>query len=100
MIVAVVSESPADEAAIRTLLTPLVGATSAADTHLAPLRHRGWASVVKLLPRVIKALHYNTTTEALVVVVDSDDSKPHGDHQGVSDKCRLCSLMTVAAAEL
>jgi hypothetical protein len=55
MKVAVLSESPADEAAIRIMVDRLLGQ----ETHpvaLPPLRSRGWPSVREILPSVYKAL--------------------------------------------
>jgi hypothetical protein len=82
VIVTVFSESPVDEAAVRTLLVPLIGPTSAAETGLAGIRPRagGWNVIPRLLPAVLKRLYYHTLVEAIVVVVDSDDSMPHGAH--------------------
>jgi hypothetical protein len=101
MIIAVVSESSVDEASVRTLLVPLVGPTSARDTGLAPLRTRGWGSVPKLLPAFVKQLHYHTVVEAILVVVDSDDSMPHGAHDNdAPDNCRFCLIRSVLEAEI
>lgn len=99
MKVAVFSESEADEAAVRILVNALLGgSTEPAD--LSP-RSRGWPSVVQLLPAVIKKCHYHSDTEALVVVVDSDDSVVHDEgHESpseASEECRLCLLRQVVA---
>jgi len=101
MNLAIVSESSADEAALRRLLVPLVGVTSAADTSLAPIRSHGWSSVLKLLPAVINRVHYHTLVDALIVVVDSDDSVPHGAHPATDPvDCRLCRIQTVLDTEV
>jgi hypothetical protein len=101
MIVAVVSESSVDEAAIRALLVPLIGPTSATETGLPPLRTRGWTSVLKLLPNILKRLHYHTAVDAIVIVVDSDDTMPHGAHDaGVPEGCRLCAIRALVDLEI
>jgi hypothetical protein len=53
MKLAVISESPADEAAIKILVDAIVGE----ETELVPLRLRpgGWPHVLQLLPPIIKA---------------------------------------------
>lgn len=95
MKVAVLSESPADEAAIRVLVDGLTGyPTELVDK--PPLRTRGWPSVLDVLPTVLRHLHFRTDADALVVVVDSDDSPIHGsEHESGTARdmsCRLCLL--------
>lgn len=99
MTFAVLSESAADESAIRVLLGPLVAAEIAMQVE--PVRFRGWPAVLKLLPPVIKHFHYHTAVDGLIVVVDSDDSTPHGGHEpGEPADCRLCRLTSRVAQEL
>jgi len=94
MRIAVVSESPADEAAIKILVDAIIGL----ETDLIPLRLRpgGWPHVLMLLPAIIKSLHYGTDADALAVVVDSDNSPVHCDeheqNQQLNSECRLCLL--------
>lgn len=97
MKVALLSESPADEAALRVLVEAVLGATP----HLVSpgFRARGWPNVVQVLPAVIRHLHFQTDTDMLVVVVDSDDSVVH---TIVHDRpnyfhpqCRMCELRAV-----
>jgi hypothetical protein len=102
VIVAVVSESSVDEAAVRTLLVPLIGPTSAQETGLAALRIRpgGWSGIPKLLPTILRHLYYRTPSEAVVVVMDSDDSTPHGAHDaGKPGNCRLCGIRSLVDTE-
>ena len=100
MTVAVLSESSADEAALRVLLSALIG-DAAPDEQMLQLRTRGWPSVLKTLPTVIKHLHYRTTIDALLVVSDSDDSTPHGAHgEDATRDCRLCLMGITIAHEL
>jgi hypothetical protein len=98
MKIAVFSESPADEVAIRILVGGILGRQTQVVT-LPSLRTRGVSAVFELLPTVLKHLHYRTDAEALVTVVDSDDSPAHLDlHEqpsGTDEKCRLCSLRQI-----
>jgi hypothetical protein len=94
MKIAVVSESPIDEAAIKILVDKIVGS----ESELASLRARsdGWTKIFEILPGIINTLHYGTEVEALVVVVDSDESPPHQEShdqsQSSNPDCRLCRL--------
>ncbi len=94
MKIAIVSESPADEAAIKILVDAIVGT----ESEVFPLRTRphGWTRVFELLPNIVVGLHYGTDVEAVVVVVDSDDTPVHQDFhnsaQTVDPECRLCRL--------
>lgn len=93
MKVALLSESPADEMALRVLVGAIVGTPQ----FIAPgFRARGWPNVAQVLPAVIRHLHFNTEAELLVVVVDSDDSVVHvaaHDRPGYfHPQCRMCHL--------
>lgn len=98
MRVAVLSEAEADEAFVRPLVDAILG--KATEPVLFPLRHRGWPAVLDQLPAVMKYLYYNQAAEGLVVVVDSNNSAPHGSAletletvEGATLKrCRLCVL--------
>jgi hypothetical protein len=91
---ALLSESPADEAAIR-LLTEAVLA-GPLELVKPGLRARGWPNVAQVLPAILRHLHFNTDTEGLVVVVDSDDTVVHtAEHEAPGyfhPQCRLCQL--------
>jgi hypothetical protein len=95
MKVAVLSESEADEAAIRILVDGVLG-ISTEPISGPSLRSRGWPSVDQVLPSVLKHLHYRTDADGFVVVVDSDDSPVHDashDESGASaEGCRLCLI--------
>ena len=93
MKVAVLSESPADEAAIRILIDAIIDRqTQLAD--MPTIRARGVSGVFNILPTVLKHLHYRTDAGALVVVVDSDRTPVHKpEHEqsgGANERCRLC----------
>jgi hypothetical protein len=98
MKVVVLSESSADEAGIRILVNGILGRETE-DVPSPPLRSRGWPSVHRVLPTVIRFLHYQTDAEALVVIADSDDSPihqlPHDEAGGEEPGCRLCQLRNV-----
>lgn len=94
MKVAFLSESPADEAALR-VLTEFV--LRRPLTVVAPnLRARGWPSVEQVLPPIVRHLHFHTDVDGLVVVVDSDDTVVHEDAHDLPGhhhpQCRLCRL--------
>lgn len=102
MKLAVLSESPADEAAVHVLTNGLLGE----DTELVnPKQFRtrpgGWPSVLNIAPSLIKHLHYQTDVDALVVVVDSNDSPihapSHDEPDGFDRQCRLCLLRRAIA---
>ncbi len=95
MKIAVVSESPADEAAIKILVDAIIGH----ETELVSasrLRPGGWPQVLNLLPSIAKALHYHTDAEGVAVVVDSDSSPVHlldqPANENCDSECRLCLL--------
>ncbi|MDO8542692.1 MAG: hypothetical protein Q7S40_19805 [Opitutaceae bacterium] len=97
MNVAVLSESPADEAALRFLVGAVLGRP---PRLVAPgFRARGWPNVAQVLPAVIRHLHFNTDAQLLAVVVDADDSVVHGrshDTPGYfHPHCRMCQLRAV-----
>jgi hypothetical protein len=97
MKVAVLSESPADEVALRVLVEAVLGGRF--ERVQAGLQARGWPNVAQILPAVIRHLHFNTAADGLVVVVDSDDSVVHGAaHEAPGyfhPQCRLCQLRAV-----
>jgi hypothetical protein len=97
MKVALLSESPADEAALRVLVEAVLAAPIAL---VAPgLRARGWPNVAQVLPAILRHLHFNTEADGLVVVVDADDSVVHtAEHEAPGyfhPQCRLCQLRSV-----
>jgi hypothetical protein len=97
MKVALLGESPADEAVLRVLVGAVLGAPP--KFVQAGLRARGWPNVVQLLPAVIRHLHFNTDADTLVVTCDSDDSVVHTPaHEAPNyfhPQCRLCQLRAV-----
>ncbi|HRE83729.1 MAG TPA: hypothetical protein PLN52_21975 [Opitutaceae bacterium] len=94
---AILSESPADEAAIALLVEAVLQRPFSRVQ--SDLRARGWPSVAQILPAVVRHLHFNTDADGLVVVVDSDDSVVHTAAHDRPDYfhpfCRLCRLRAV-----
>ena len=98
MKVAILSESAADEAAIRLFVEGLLGAETEVPANL-PIRSRGWPAVRNSLATVLRHLHYRSEVEALVVVVDSDRTAVHDpadcEPPQPGHECRLCDLTAV-----
>lgn len=97
MKVALLSESPADEAALRVLVAAVLRRPV---TFVAPgFRARGWPNVAQVMPAVLRHLHFNTDADALVVVVDADDSVVHAEEHDrpgyFHPHCRMCQLRAV-----
>ena len=97
MKVALLSESPADEAALRVLVAAALRRTV---EFVSPgYRARGWPNVAQVMPAVLRHLHFNTDADALVVVVDADDSVVHtAEHEQPGyfhPLCRMCRLRAV-----
>lgn len=90
----ILSESPADEAAIRILVEALV--RERVDVVQPQLRARGWPHVVQLLPAILRHLQLQTDADGLIVVVDSDDTPLHQGKHDDPDQfhplCRICLL--------
>jgi hypothetical protein len=97
MKLAILSESPADEAAIAVLAAAVLGGPF--ERVQPALRARGWPNVAQVLPAVIRHLHFNTSADALIVVVDSDDSPVHTARHDAPEyfhpQCRLCRLRAI-----
>lgn len=97
MKVALLSESPADEAALRVLVEAVLG--EPISLVQPGLRARGWPNVAQVLPAILRHLHFNTDTDGLVVGVDADDTVVHTPgHEAAGyfhPQCRLCQLRSV-----
>jgi hypothetical protein len=101
MKVGLLSESPADEAALRVFLEALL--RERVEVLQPPLRARGWPNVMQVLPAVLRHLQFQTKAAALVVVADADDTPlhdaDHADPNRFHPLCRLCQLeMTIRRA--
>jgi len=95
----VLGESPADEAAVRILVDRILGNPTFPIPGPA-LVSRGWTTAVAVLPVAIKHLHYHTDADALVVVLDSDETpihEPAHDETGGHERCRICIVRKIVA---
>jgi len=104
MRISILSESAADEAAVKVLVDAILE-TRTELVPKFPLRQRGWPSVKAVAPAVIKSLHYRTDTDALVIVVDSNESNVHpwqaiGQSCAEEFHCRLCELRKIVDDEV
>jgi hypothetical protein len=95
MKLSVLSESEADETAIRILSEAVL--EEAVEAVAGPrLRSRNWSAVLAMLGTAIRAHHFQTDAEVLVTVVDSDEEPIHlaqHDEPGHADRaCRLCIM--------
>jgi hypothetical protein len=102
MKIAVVSEGPHDQAAVKILVDAVLGV----ETELiAPRRSQGWPSIVDLLPAIITELHYRQVDAVgMVVVADSDNTSPHDASHEITEaggaSCRLCMMRRAAERQL
>jgi hypothetical protein len=102
MKIAFFSESTADEAALKILVAGILG-EQIEETNLPnKLIYRSSSHLDKTLPAVIRAVHYNSDAEALVIVSDSDDTPVHTKtHEETQiEECRLCQLRKAIAETL
>lgn len=102
MKVALLSESPADEAALRLIVEGVLD--EPVELVQPPLRARGWPSVARVLPAVLRHLHFQTDADGIVVTADADDTVVHtAEHEGPGyfhAGCRLCELRAIVRQTL
>lgn len=100
MRLAIFSESYGDDEAIRILVDAVLGFKTERPPMPRLEARNGKDHVFAMLPSVIKQLHFGSHVDALVVVVDSDETPVHdARHQGVepeNPKCRLCRLRMIS----
>jgi len=103
MKIAIFGESTADEDATAILVSGILGA-DIERPHLPSLRTRGWSQMLAELPRIIRALHFNSDADGLVVIADSNGHSLHGPEHEEAPKsdadCRFCAIREVAQCEL
>ncbi len=104
MKIAIFSESPTDEAALKILIEGILGEEIEETPYPNNLRSRG-SGVIRDVPAVVRAVYYNTEAEFLVIVCDSDDSPIHKKehlepNNKDSERCQLCRLRVVVRATL
>jgi hypothetical protein len=99
MKVTILSESAADEAAIRILVDAVLGVATQSATFPRLEFRRGFDNVMGLLPAVLKHVYYQTDADGLVVVVDSNGTALHAlehEQSGCAARaCRLCRIREV-----
>ena len=97
MKVAFFSESPADQAALAVFTEGLLGA--APELIDRQLEGHGVTGVMSALDGVYRGIHYQSDADALVVVVDCDETELHSaahDQPGASSPtCRFCKLRDI-----
>lgn len=102
MKVALLSESPADEAALRLVVAGVLD--EPVELVQPPLRARGWPSVAQVLPVVLRHLHFRTDADGIVVTADADDTVVHtAEHERPGyfhPGCRLCELRAIVRQTL
>lgn len=95
MKVAILSESPADEAGLRILAEAALG-RPVEPVEPRSRRPGGISAVIHVLPSVLKRLHYHRPAEGLIVVVDSNCTPVHTGQLGEpcenAPECRLCII--------
>jgi hypothetical protein len=96
MKIAFFSESTADEAALTILVSGILGEEVEQSDLPVNVQARSSSRIDKILPAVIRALHYRSDAEALVVVSDSDDTPVHiaSHNEQPNPACRMCQLRT------
>ena len=99
MKIAILGESSADEEAVTILVTAILG-TPLERPATPSLRASGCTQLIIELPRVIRALHFNSDAAGLVLVIDSNGKAMHSpDHDapGKQDPdCRFCAASAAA----
>lgn len=79
MRVAILSESPADEAALRHFVDSALQISTVAPAALS-LRSRGWPAVRDIFRTVALQLHYKAAADGLILVADSNHASVVADH--------------------
>ncbi len=105
MKITIFSESPNDEAAIRILVEKILGEEIEEVPRQNQLRSRGINSLLNNCSVVIRAAYYQTDSEAVVIVCDSNDKPVHIAAHEESDnkdslRCRFCILKRKASETL
>lgn len=94
MKVALLSESPADEAMIFELVQGITNQSIEPISY--KIRHRGVEAIFGQLSAIYKSLHFTSEAIGLVIVLDSDTRPihlPDHDEEGSENpKCRICKL--------
>lgn len=102
MKIAVVSESAADEGAVKILVDGILGIETDSFQPPTLTRRNNWHSAIKILPVVIRTLWFASDADALIVVVDSDDSPVHLNSHipELAGSCRRCVIRKLIDYEI
>lgn len=105
MKITIFSESPNDEAAIKILVESILGKEIEEVPRQNQLRSRGIDSLLEYCTVVIRAAYYQTESEAVIIVCDSNDKPVHiPEHEEAGNKdslrCRFCILKRKASETL
>ncbi|MEX2213124.1 MAG: hypothetical protein WD768_03285 [Phycisphaeraceae bacterium] len=95
MKLAILSESEADGAALQVLVESLLGRPT--ELIRPARRARGYNQVLQIFESVYKELHFRSDAEALIVVVDSDDSllPDAAPHAAEAEAARIAILKAI-----
>lgn len=99
MKIAIFSESPTDEAALKILVEGIIGEEVEEVPYPNRLQSRG-SGVPRDVPAVLRGVYYNTEAEFLIIVRDSDDTPIHKkEHDEINNEeavdCRYCELRKI-----
>ncbi len=102
MKIAFFSESKADEAALKILVSGILEEEIEESNLPNTIPRRSSSHLDGLLSAIIQGVYYWTDADALVVVSDSDDTQVHtNEHEDKSnDKCRVCNLRKAVESSL
>lgn len=104
MKIAIFSESPTDEAALKILVEGVIGEKIEETLYPNRLQSRG-SGIPRDVPVVLRSVYYNTEAEYLIIVRDSDDTPIHKTEHDQpnnkeAEKCRYCELNKVVKSAL
>jgi hypothetical protein len=104
MKIAIFSESPSDEAALKILVEGIIGEEIEQIPYPNRLQSRG-SGVLRDVPIVLRSVYYGKEAEFLIIVHDSDDTPIHKkEHDEPNNqeakKCRYCELRRIVNFEL
>jgi len=92
---AIISESPADEAAVKILASAVLRLRIEA-VPAETVRAGGWSAALRAVSSELYRLHYKTDAQALIVVIDSDDTSVHDASHATAfaPDCRVCQVQS------
>lgn len=95
MKVAILSESEVDEAFIKIIVGAIL--EKPIERINRSFKSEGFQKALKILPSMIRDLHYQTDADAFAIVVDSDETLIHNPshEQTIDSNCRLCQIKKI-----